>query len=134
MKFKVIERAQRVLRGAAGKSFAEPFKKMFLLQNQVHIIFMVLKYCLSQKKLIFLNSRVVLPPNKTFVFNTKKNPDLLVVKYSVRNIFSKDTKKNVFLVTSHHTLALRGLLLSKFSKNRFFFYVKMFLSIIKILP
>ena len=28
---------------------------------------------------------------------------------------------------------LRGLLLSKFKKNRFFFYVKMFLSIIEIL-
>ena len=31
LKFKGIDRAQRALRGAAGKSLAEPFKRNFLL-------------------------------------------------------------------------------------------------------
>ena len=50
LKFKVIDRAQQAFRGAAGKSLTESFRNFFSLQYQGPIVFMVLKYCLSQKK------------------------------------------------------------------------------------
>ena len=69
LKFKVIDRAQPVLRGAAGKSLAEPFKKKFLTIKPGAYCFYGIKTLLEGKKIDFFGiSRVALPLNDGKIF------------------------------------------------------------------
>ena len=94
------------------------------------------------------NGNIIIKKNGVFAkkknygkkFGTKIKKMGNLKKIEKKNFAKKYFETKIVITKTYNTInqcdtifALRGLLLSKFSNNQFFFYVKMFLSIMEIL-